>query len=232
MGKRKRTRSSARKPMFSLHRAVSIRGPRRGIRRSKRKTKVGMRAHKFSRYGANSTYTVTAGTSESDFGQHFTFDQINGYTEFTSLFDRYRIDCVVLKFQLITNPDAAYQPASTATANPGNYYPKLWWCFDRDDANPINLAAMKERGNAKCKVLRPNQMISIVIRPNILSLTYRTALTSGYVPKPRQFIDALNADVPHYGFKHIIEHPFTTATANQYIVNMDRKFYFTMKDLQ
>lgn len=231
MGKRKRT-SSSQKRQIMIRGGKSRRGLVRSKYRSKRRTKVGMRAHKFSRYGASSTYAVTAGTAESDYGQHFTFDQINAYTEFTSLFDRYRIDCVVLKFQLITNPDAAYQPGSTATANPGNYYPKLWWCFDRDDANPINLAAMKERGNAKCKVLRPNQMISVVIRPNILSLTYRTALTSGYVPKPRQFIDALNADVPHYGFKHIIEHPFTSATANQYIVNMDRKFYFTMKDLQ
>lgn len=203
----------------------------KSLRRSKRRrTKVGMRGHRFSRYGNSTTYSMVAGNTEADFGQHFTFDQITNYTEFSSLFDRYRIDCVVLKFQLLTNPDSDYAPANTTVANAANYYPKLWYCSDCDDANPITLSQMKERGNAKCRVLRPNQVLTVVVRPNILSLTYRTALASGYSPKYRAFLDATNTDVPHYAFKHIIDSTFAAAAANQFVVQLDRKFYFTMRD--
>ena len=204
-------------------------GRRKTFRRSKPKSKIS-NFHRFHRYGTTDTRVTTTNASETSFAEHFQFDQITAYTEFTSLFDTYRIDGVLLKFQLISNPDATYSTASGTALNTGNYYPKLWYCVDYDDANPLTLSAMKERGNVKCRVLRPNSFLNILIRPNILSLIYRTNLTSGYAPKPRCWIDAANVDVPHYAFKFIIESPFiSTGIPNQFIVREERKFYFSVK---
>lgn len=188
--------------------------------------------HSFSRYGNSTTYTMAIGNTEADFGQHFTFDQIINYAEFSSLFDRYRIDKVVLKFQLMSNPDANYAPANTAVLNATNYFPKLWYCTDTDDANAITLAQMKERGNCKCVILRPNKVITVAFSPNILSLTYRTALGSGYSPSPGIFVDATNTDVPYYAFKHVIDSTFAAVAANQFVVQLDRQFFFTMRDVR
>jgi hypothetical protein len=111
----------------------------------------------------------------------------------------YKIEKVIVKIQLINNPDAAIMPNNNpaATNNLNNFYPKIWYIRDDDDAAAETLLSIKERVGVKCKVMRPNQILNIVIKPKVAVQTYKTATATGYGPK-RMFIDCANADVPHY----------------------------------
>jgi len=220
-------RTNNNKP--AKRRAITRLGRRPKIRRSK---KASLNTHRFSRWTAATDYAVSTGTTERDVGMHFTFDEMINYNEFTNLFDRYRIDRVILKFQLLANPDSDHIINNTAAANSLNFYPKLWWIKDYDDGNADTIASLKERVGVKCRVLRPNSMISIAVKPSILSLTYRTALASGYAPRWNQWIDAVNTDVPHYGLKFCIDtNGYTNATYG-FTMRLEKKIYFTMKDVR
>jgi len=187
--------------------------------------------HRFSRYTPQTSYSVVAGQTELDVGFHFQLDEIVNVNEFTVLFDRYRIDCVICKFQLITNPDASYLPNSTV-ANSNNFYPKLWWYVDPDDANPLTLSQIKERQNVKCRVMRPNSVISVRVRPAVLLQTYRTALTTGYAPKYKTFIDCGTPDVPHYALKFVLDCNGVAAAVTGMAMRLEKRFYFTMRDVR
>lgn len=212
---RRRTRATKRvKRVVRRRRTFKIRG-----------------THKFSRYTPQVSYSVPALATELDVGFHFTLDEIINVNEFTVLFDRYKIDYVVCKFQLITNPDAAYLPNSVI-ANSNNFYPKLWWYVDPDDANPLTLAQIKERQNVKCRVMRPNQVISVRVKPAVLLQTYRTALTTGYAPKYNTFIDCGTVDVPHYALKFVLDTNGVAAAAIGMAMRIEKRYFFTMKDVR
>jgi len=189
--------------------------------------------HSFHRYATTSTnYVVPNLTTELDVGMHFTLDEIVNVAEFTALFDRYKITGILLKFQLINNPDAEFVPSSTTTLAATNYYPKLWYCFDPDDANPLTLTQIKERENVKCRVLKPNSTINFFVKPAVLLQTYRTALTTGYAPKFDTYIDCGQADLPHYGVKFVIDTLAGVQNTNGFGVRLEKKFFFTMKDVR
>ncbi len=80
--------------------------------------------HRFSR----STDPVT----ESIYGVYLSrqyshkFNDPVAHGEFNNLFETYRIDKIIMIFQLISNPDA-YAVTKVATAgNPSNWFPKTW----------------------------------------------------------------------------------------------------------
>lgn len=49
---------------------------------------------------------TTVSQTEYSYSQSFKLDDTVNSTEFSQLYDRYMLTCVVLKFQLMNNPDA------------------------------------------------------------------------------------------------------------------------------
>lgn len=226
--KRPRSRSANRRKVKTRFARASIHIPRnRRVVRSKRRSSSGLRVHRFTRYGGSAKTIQT--TTEYDDTEVFTFNTIASYPEFSSLFDRYMITGVKVMFQLLTVPEDNYAIGSTSVANASNWYPKLWYCPDYDNDTAETVAMLKERIPTKCVILKPNKMVSVMVRPAILSQTYRTALTTGYSPAWNKWIDAANVDVPHYGLKYAIDLD-GIGTATNFTVRIERKFYFTMKD--
>lgn len=175
-------------------------------------------------------------------GLVFKLEDVKGEADFADLYDRYMLTTVVLRFKLITNPNAA-NPTNAmpvtlggnqwGAANMTNWYPKLWYCPDYDDNATETLAQLKERSQTKCKVLQPNKIVKIVVKPAVTIQTYRTATTTGYAPKWKQWIDMAQRDVPHYGLKFSVDtcgidpndtYPFK--------LEIDRRYYFTCKDVR
>lgn len=241
--KRKRTFSSATtmlrravRPGGSAVRSTRMRKSR--VRsRSKKSLAKALSMHSYSRYATTpDDYSLTS--TELDGSPSFLFNLIKGYSEFTALYDRYRITSIQLNVTLITDPTAANPTninatnATTYYNNPTNWYPKFWYVRDYDDDTTITLAVMRERSGVKMFIMRPNKVYRINVRPAILNQTYRTSTTTGYAPKWRQWIDMAQTDVPHYGLKWILDtQGLDPSDSYPFKIRIEYKYFFTCKDV-
>jgi len=166
--------------------------------------RVSLDRHTFSRYGNASTVSVNTTEGSADYTFKLT-DLIN-YSEFTTLFDQYKILKVVFKIQMITNPDAVYDynKNNTSAGNSNNFYPKFWYIRDYDSGSSETVSSMKERQGAKFFIMRPNKEYSVALKPMVQVQTYKTATTTGYAPK-RLWLDIADNNVPHYGLKTVVD---------------------------
>jgi len=205
----------------------------------RRKTKnFRLNTHSFTRFSAAQTLDMTG--TEQPLSFEFSLDQIYSYSEFTTLFDKYRLDKIDVYIQMITNPDAQLVTnvtggtnvnAATAYINSSNFYPKMWYINDHDDSATTTIAALKERVGVKCCVLKPNVIKKITVKPACAVQIYRTATTTGYGPKWGQFIDMAAVNVPHYGLKTVID-PLGIDPQGTFSFRYECKYHFTCKDVQ
>lgn len=208
--------------------------PRQMRARGMKKSRVAMsrNCHAFRRFCADQRINCT-GTTQS-FTIEYLFQNIVNPTDFADLYDRYMITCVVHKFRLVNNPDAAHTHNFSAHSdNSTNWFPKLWYCPDYDDSNTETLQELQQRAKTKCKILRPNQMYKVVVRPAVTVQTYRTLSTTGYAPKWGQWIDMGQRDVPHYGLKCVIDTSAQDPTDTRpFIVEYTTQYFFKCKDVR
>lgn len=151
------------------------------------------------------------------------------------MYDRFKIDYVVVHFQLINNPDASIapnnEPANVNTST--NFFPKLWYIRDYDGGSSETLTAIKERQGVRYFVLRPNKTYTVKLRPMVAIQTYRTSTTTGYAPK-RLMLDFANAtNVPHYGLKTVFDTlGYNPPDTQPWKLRHEVKYYFTCKDVR
>jgi len=229
--KRSRTTSVSRKG-----------GRRRGLAkpfsrlRGKSKKTGSLSMHRYSRYGLASTITCT--NVEDSTAYSFAFNDVINSSEFAALYDRYRLDKVVVKLQLVTNPNAQMKTndqtvAGSTWANPYNWYPKIWSVDDHDDSNAETIAQLKERSGVKCRILQPNKTLVYSIKPAIAAMMYKTSTSTGYGPKWGQWIDMQDVGVPHFGLKLAVDmQGFDPISTEGFKINVEKKFYFTCKDVR
>lgn len=226
---------------IGMRKAFAILRSRAGERRARRGTLTRMRRgrmpmkrlneHSYRRFCDALPVDIT-GTTYS-LGMVFKLEDVKGAADFSDLYDRFKLTTVVLRFKLVTNPDSTRTQFSNQDWQTTNWFPKLWYCPDYDDNASETLAQIKERAQTKCKVLRPNQIVKIVVKPAVTVQTYRTATSTGYAPKWKQWIDMANQDVPHYGLKFVVDccgqDPLDTYP---FKMEIDRQYYFTCKDVR
>lgn len=148
------------------------------------------------------------------------FNDIRGSADFVAMFDMYRINKIVYKFQLYTDPSA-----QTAV---NSVWPTLYWAIDHDSATtPANINELRERGNCKSRQLSPHRPVKVIFRPACQSLIFR-GVTSAYAPKYKQWLDMASGDVPHYGLMVGAEN---VGPANQYRMKIERILYFSCKGI-
>lgn len=197
--------------------------------------KLSLNTHRFSRYTSAATLEVTSTTQTDE--RQFKFEDLLGYSEFTALFDSYRIDKVVMMIQLVSNPDA-FGPTNTSTPGQNataNFYPKWWYIRDYDGGGADSLAAIKERQGVKCFVLRPNVIKRIVIRPKVLIQAYYSSVSAGYLQQKGKsmFVDMANTAVPHYGLNSVVDcNGIDPVDTYPFKIRYEFKFFFTCKDVR
>ena len=232
-----RSRSRSRAPKRPRSRGVSRgrAGPvrsRAGYRsRTYRRVKPSLNTHMFSRYTAATNVDVNGTTLAGAF--EYKFDDILGSTEFTSLFDQYKITKCVMKLQLVNNPDSTTALNANAVFNHSNWFPKFWYIRDYDGGGADSLAQIKERQGVKFFVLRPNKTYSIAVNPSVSVQTYRTATTTGYGPR-KMFLDmGSGTDVPHYGLHYVVD-TLGIDPNNDYPfkIRYEFQYFFTCKDVR
>lgn len=152
-------------------------------------------------------------------GQSISLGDVLAPSEFTSLFDSYRIDLVQFKFFLAVDPSA--QSAAAAV------YPRFFWHIDNDDASPpTNLAELKEDARTKTAVLDPRRPIVVTWKPSTLAITFNTPVQSTFTPKWGQWVDCAFNGTPHYGIKYAID----VFTNTNYRLDIERTVWLSMKN--
>jgi len=183
----------------------------------------------------SSLLSATAAEPNCAFSVNFKFSDLPNANEFTTLFDSYMITGVLLQIKMVSNPYSAYPvngTTSSATINSNNFFPTIWYTPDHDDNNNLTLAQIKEYDRARHKVLRPNQETNIMLRPTTLQQIFRTTLTTGYAEnRKRQWLDIGATDIPHYGFKAVIDFEgLTPVGAFEFKINA--KYFFKCKNVR
>jgi len=181
-------------------------------------------AHSFSRSRLMQTLTCSDVIKSENL--EYTFQDIVAYTEFSALFENYRITKIKVTFQLINNPDS-YNNVNVSGASITNWYPKIWYTVDHDGGSDETLSSMKERQGVKCKILKPDSVIKVSFTPMCRTLTYKTASTEGFAPKNIR-LDMADTNVPHYGLLYLIDtNGLDPNDTYPFKVAMETKFYFT-----
>jgi len=203
--------------------------PARRVKRARPTRKRGMRMARtvnvkrdiyFFTRGMNNPGTYTGNVAYAPLLQAsaFTFTSLVNASEFTALFDQYKITHVQVKFFLKIDPGA--QSAAGAS------YPKLFTITDHDDESPpASLNVMREHPRCRIRVMNPNRPVTVNIKPAILGLAYKTAVASAYCPKWKQWIDCNDSMVPHYGLKWAID----DLTNTNYKVDTEVKMWFACR---
>jgi len=185
--------------------------------------------------GADSFITCTSPNKTALFSLAFQLNDLPNVAEFTALFDSYMLTGVMLQFKLIDNPDAAYPTngeSGSATISKTNFFPTLWYVADHDDNNNVSLPAIKEFERVRHKVLYPNRETNIMLRPTTLQQVYRSSTTTGYAEnRKRQWLDIANPDIPHYGFKSVVDFE-GLAPVGSYRIKVNAKYFFTCKNVR
>lgn len=191
--------------------------------------------YKFERYSSPlSMIQNTTAVQSIPWQQRFQLTDVQNYTDFTALFDSYKIDKITFEMQLLTNPSTYDNnaPALGSTADLYNetWFPVMWYVNDDDDETVPSLALLREKQGVKRVVLKPNKIIKFSIKPTFQKVVYQTATTVGY-GLTRGWLDCVDASVPHYGIKGCIDFHQNLASTN-YKVEVVAKFHLSFKGVQ
>lgn len=159
----------------------------------------------------------------------FSLDMLPNYSEFTSLYDQYRINAVVVKIKFMQQT-----PSQTEqVAVPDVVQPVLHWIVDSTDAAPpTTLDQIRQYGNYRYKAMTANSPINIKIFPKFARANYRTAVTTGYSPA-RGWVETASPNVPHYGLKMLVDGGWAAGTGEHNVGAMmvECKFYMSFKQV-
>lgn len=200
--------------------ARTKRWQRRSIRRGMPYRPIASKIHSFKRT-VNLGNIILSSLTETYGALLFKLSDVPSSTDFTNLFDRYRITGVSLKFfpQWTSND---LNPATTLS----NINPQVYSVVDyTDSANPLSIAEMMEYGTFK--MTRGSALHKRFIRPALLSSSYETVTTSAYTPKWKQWLTTDDPATPHYCLKYAFDRaPSNTACQ----VKIYATYYIQCKD--
>lgn len=128
-------------------------------------------------------------------------------SEITDLFDNYRISRIKLTFNFSmtgapsdANSGGAFTPVGLSAM------PMLHGCYDPDDAGVVaTRESVLASGYARTRRLDKPFSVTIVPRAqNVISGAGGAAVSGGLLPIT-QWLDSSSPDVPHYGFKFVLD---------------------------
>lgn len=164
------------------------------------------------------------------FAATFTLQDIAGASEFTGLFDQYRIAGVMLKFKYNSNTWDG-----SNTSGRAQNQPVIKYDYDYDDKTLPIVNTFIERMGVKSKLLNDQRFVKIFVKPRILGVTADAttlvATTSSTLRAP--WLDTSNDSIQHLGLKGYIEGmPLGSTTALSSVIQCECTYYLEFKDIQ
>lgn len=192
--------------MGTFYRAVKARPRRRGQKKAVRFGKLSLYRPRISYTKGNKPFNVKRTVlltpynllDQRTYGAlSFNISQLPNYTEFTALFDQYRINKI--KVTLYPHANSTETPCNATN----DFIPLIAFCEDTDDATtPTSVDDLNQKPNVRYS--RFNKPISMWIKPHVATEVYRSTITTGYGNIANAWIDSISSDIPHYGFKWAI----------------------------
>lgn len=197
------------------------RRPRRTrVRRRTRRSLRTLKVYHFKR--TVQLASITGGLAQQFGALTFQLDDLPNYTEFTNLFDDYRINAVSLKF--IPNRNSSDFAGGVAPPGISNFYT----VFDYNDATvPGAVNDLMQYPNLK--ITQSSRMLTRTLRPASLDVVSAGGTTASVNPKWKQWLSTASPDVNHYGLKYCLD-AFSAANAVTYQVYAT--FYISCKSVK
>lgn len=168
-------------------------------------------------------------------GMPFQIQNLPNHTEFTTLFDSYRINKVVVKMY----PYSTVNAVSVAGAPNGN--PDacgfVHFAIDHDDASAPTADEAGIRDLMQYPSYRRQRVVGTrpvvcVIKPKLAKAVYQSALITAYAEGKREWVDCTYPDVPHYGFKAVFEGVQPNNGASNIYLRAEATYYVTFKGVR
>nr|WAE43196.1 MAG: capsid protein [Cressdnaviricota sp.] len=155
---------------------------------------------------------------------NFNIAQLPNYTEFTQLFDQYRITQIKMTW---TNQANTYQGNNTPTLSA----PSLMTCLDYDDGT----ALLQRNDFLQYETYKARPFIgthSLYVKPKVATAVYVGALTTGYAQTyGNPWVDSANPSTPYYGCKWALIWPSVGDGATVLgVINLDIQFTIECRD--
>jgi hypothetical protein len=132
--------------------------------------------------------TITASTTvDLAVGLYFSLDSLPSYTDFTNLFDSYRIVQVRVVFMPVTL---------------GVTHTPLMTIIDYDDANPLTYQTALQYDSAQ--IVATNVPHERVLNPRAALAAYSGTFTSYSIADQRMWFDAGSPSVQFFGLKYVL----------------------------
>lgn len=163
---------------------------------------------------------------------YFSLNDLPNVTEFTNLFDAYRLMGVKMSFIWNANVVNFVQQTTAGTLTNNFGIPILYWAPDHDDGG-FTTTLNELRQYSGFRQRRMDRPITIFVRPRTSSSVYKGALASAYKENNRKtWIDAANPDVQYFAIKWAIDKNCPGANDQDIIghVTLEMKYYFQCKD--
>ncbi len=153
-------------------------------------------------------YADSAGTTGAT---AFTLDTLPSYTDFTSLFDQYRIVEIRASFNPVVSPFGA----STTAVD----LPMLYTAIDRDDATaPANVDTLRQFNT--CQATSYKEFQQRTLSPRFAKAAYSGAFTSYSSSNQGDWVDSNSPSVQYYGLKWALS-PVTVVSGQYLLYNVD-----------
>lgn len=145
---------------------------------------------------------IQNGATVSYNAENFQLSNLPSYSEFTTLFDMYRLAKVKITFYPAFNVAAATDNA-VPNRNPG--IGRIYMVTDFNDSTPpTTVDSLLEYDKCKVRYLA-KPVVHTVMWPRVASTIFQTGMTAAYGTGKPMWINSAYPSVPHYGFKWAIQ---------------------------
>lgn len=169
-------------------------------------------------------------------GIDFRLNQCSGYDNWAKLFEKYRINMVVVKLIPAMTQQQTNNTASSVLPSGTDEVPMIYTMIDYNDTafptSGIDAFFTKKPRSRKTIATRP---VTYKFRPKLLNVVYggttAGALNPSYTAKSSEWLE-LNeggdsSDIPHFGFKSAID---GHTVPNQFRSRFEITYYVSFKD--
>lgn len=159
------------------------------------------------------------------FGLRFNLSSVQDYTEFTQLFDAYKILSAKVKLQSTLT-------TGTQVSTP---VPYVEYIQDHDSGVAPNLTIFRQKMGTRTKYFSSNRpAIGMGVRPKVNPVVYGSAggTAVGYGQKS-YWLDCQNPDIDHFGIVGVIRNVYLpNGPSQQSLFTMDITQHMLFKDVQ
>lgn len=146
-------------------------------------------------------YITNGTTIDSYYMYSFNLGACDNISNILALYDQFRINKVVMKFTPVMATVVNKSYDDTTTPGTANRAPTLASCIDLDSESTGNVTQADMKLYPSYRECLGTKKHTRVFTPAMLITGYRSATSSCYLPKYKQWIDCAQNNTPHFGLR-------------------------------